>query len=361
MANDRSAVNDAMPESLFAHRTLIWMGIAAAFVVITALLWYARDVFFIAFAGVLFAIFLSSLADWIARHSPLSHSWGLVVTVLGLVILLGLIGWLVQSRLLSELQQFSGRSDELRSQILDPIQSSAWGQWVMGFFPEDQEGWTELVSLSRVNRVLNTTFGAIVAVVVVLFVGLYGAAQPHWYREGLLRLVVPSRRDRARSVLDALTYNLQWWIGGQLISMTCVGVLVGLTMWWLGVPLPLTLGLIAFFLEFIPNIGPVMAAVPGLLLAWAGGGSQLALWTLLAYVVIQSLEGYVITPMVYKQAIWLPPALFLITVVLFGTIAGFLGVLLAAPLTLTLMVLVKTLYVEDTLGDRSIDVPGEPS
>lgn len=360
MNRNSDLIDSSNSESRSVHRISVGLGMAAAYAVSIVLLWYARDVFFIAFAGILFAVFLSSLAGWLARHSFLSHTWGLVVTVIGLFTCLVLIGWLVQSRLLTEVQQFGGQANDAWTKLTDQLRNSGWGQWLLRYLPEGQKLWGEVASLSRINQILSTTLGAIVAVIVVLFVGLYGAAQPHWYRAGLVHLVVPSKRDRVRQVLDAISYNLRWWIGGQLISMTCVGLLVGLAMWLLGVPLPLTLAIIAFLLEFIPNLGPVLAAIPAVLLAWGGGGSRLALWALLVYIVIQLLESYVITPLVYKKAVWLPPALFLVSVMLFGLIGGFLGVLLAAPLTVTLLVLIKTLYVEDALGDQSIDVPGEP-
>ena len=347
--------------SSFVHRTIVGLGIAATYAVLIVLLWYAREIFFMAFAGILLAVFLNTIAGSLRRHSPLRHGGSLCLTVIGLLLLLALAGWLMQSQLLSELQQFSGKTNNAWTKATNDLQKSDWGQWLLGHLPQGKTLWNEVVSASRVGRIFSSTLGAIVTVVVILFVGLYGAAQPHWYREGILRLVPPSRRDRARQTLDAVEYNLRWWIVGQLISMTCVGVLVGVTMWLLGVPLPLTLGIIAFLLEFIPNVGPILAGIPAVLLAWGGGGSMLALWTLLAYVVIQLLESYVITPLVYREAVWLPPAVFLLAVVLFGLIGGFLGVLIAAPLTVTLIVIIKMMYVEDALSDHAVAVPGEPS
>lgn len=123
-------------------------------------------------------------------------------------------------------------------------------------------------------------------------------------------------------------------------------------------PLPLTLGLLAGLLEFIPNFGPILSAAPAVLLAYTISPA-LALKVVGLYLVVQSLESYLIHPFVLKNAVALPPVITVVALVLFGVLFGFLGLLLAAPLAAVTIVLVRMLYVEDALGDEAVAVAGE--
>jgi predicted PurR-regulated permease PerM len=132
--------------------------------------------------------------------------------------------------------------------------------------------------------------------------------------------------------------------------MAVVGTTTTLGLWLLGVPLALTLGLLAALFGFVPYIGPLVAAIPALLLALMNG-PQLALYVLLLYLTIQLIESYILTPIVEQQAVSLPPALTITVMLLLGVLVGGLGLALAAPLTACVLVLIKMLYVEDALGD----------
>src|SRR6185295_16753182 len=123
-----------------------------------------------------------------------------------------------------------------------------------------------------------------------------------------------------------------------------------------GVPLWLPLGLLAALLNFIPNFGPVIAAVPAVLIALADNPAKAA-WVVALSVAAQNLEGYLITPLVQRRAVEMPPALTILSQVLMGLLLGPLGVILAAPMTAAAIVVLKMLYVEDTLG-TPVDVVG---
>src|SRR5690606_44568 len=117
----------------------------------------------------------------------------------------------------------------------------------------------------------------------------------------------------------------------QLISMTVVGVLTGAGLWLLGLPLAFILGALAALLAFIPNIGPVLAAVPAVLLALADGPTTV-LWVIGIYVGVQAVESYLITPVVQQESVSLPPALTISFQLLMGVLYGILGLALATPL-----------------------------
>ena len=125
----------------------------------------------------------------------------------------------------------------------------------------------------------------------------------------------------------------------------------------IGIPAALTLGLLAGFLDFVPFIGPIVAAIPAIVLALAGD-PETALWVVGLYLVVQQIEGNIITPLFQKRAVELPPALLLFSLVAAGLVFGIAGVMFAEPLTVVLYVLVKRLYVRDAL-DTDTPMPGE--
>jgi predicted PurR-regulated permease PerM len=140
-----------------------------------------------------------------------------------------------------------------------------------------------------------------------------------------------------------------------MVSMLIVGVVTTLGLWLIGVPLALALGLLAALAEFVPNLGPLLAFAPAILLALTESTTQ-ALAVLLLYLGVQGFESYVLTPLVEKRAVALPPALTILSQVLLGVLAGGMGLALATPLAAASLVLVQRFYVEDTLGD-SLEVP----
>jgi predicted PurR-regulated permease PerM len=167
------------------------------------------------------------------------------------------------------------------------------------------------------------------------------------------------RRARVEEVLQEVGTTLGHWLVGRLVSMGIIGGITTVGLWLIGVPLAPALGLLAALAEFVPNIGPFLAFVPALLLALTESTTR-ALAVLLLYLSVQGFESYVLTPLVEKQAVELPPALTITAQVLMAVLAGGLGLALATPLAAAVLVLVQRLYIEDTLGD-ALEVPPRPS
>lgn len=152
-------------------------------------------------------------------------------------------------------------------------------------------------------------------------------------------------------MLSAIDVALGRWLLGRFGLMVINGALTTAALWLLGVPLAPTLGLIAGVLNFIPNFGPFIAAVPAVLIALVQS-PQTALYTMIVYVVVQMADAYLLTPLVDRKSVELPPVLTIAAQLLLGVMFGFVGLLLASPLTAATLILVKMLYVEDMLGDR---------
>jgi len=127
-----------------------------------------------------------------------------------------------------------------------------------------------------------------------------------------------------------------------------VGTMTGVGLALIGVPLSLSLGLVAGLLEFIPVVGPILAAVPGVLLAFSAG-PQSAAYAVLLYISVQQIESNILTPLVQRWAVELPPVVALLSIVAAGLVFGVMGVIFATPMAVVVMALVRHLYVEDTL------------
>ncbi|MCD6044010.1 MAG: family transporter, partial [Burkholderiales bacterium] len=187
------------------------------------------------------------------------------------------------------------------------------------------------------------------------FFAVFMAAQPRMYVDGFLHLVARRKRARVREVLYGIGDVLRRWLVGQSLLAACVAVLTGAGLLALGAPFPYALALLAGLMEFVPYIGPFLAAVPAVLVGFAEG-PQVALWVAALFVGIQLVESYILAPLVQHRAVHLPPAAILFAQVLMGAIVGALGVAVATPLAAAVMVALAMLYVEDALGDSSAKV-----
>ncbi len=329
----------------FTYRVLIAVGLFA----LAFLLWKLADVIMLVFAGILFAAALRAMADPLDRATPLSGRQSLLVVVVLLVAAIVGAMWLTGGQVGAQLGQLWQMLPGALADVRTWLDGSAFGTAVMNMGQQALEGVSGTVS--SIARFASGTFGAVTDVILILFLAIYFAADPGLYRHGILHLVPASARRRVDVALDAAGKSLKRWLLGQLIAMVCVGALTGIGLTLLGVPLALSLALIAGLLEFIPIIGPFLSAIPAVLVAFTQGG-QMALYVALLYLVIQQIEGNVLMPIVQKWAVSLPPALGLMGVVIFGLLFGVMGILFATPLMVVVMVMVQKLYVEAAIEQK---------
>ncbi|HEX2198446.1 MAG TPA: AI-2E family transporter, partial [Burkholderiales bacterium] len=151
--------------------------------------------------------------------------------------------------------------------------------------------------------------------------------------------------------LHAIGDVLRRWVVAQALLALVIALLVGAGLFAIGAPFALPLALLAGVMEFVPYIGPLIAAVPALLVGFAEG-AQMVGWIAALYLAVQAVESYILSPIVQHKAVYLAPALILFAQVLLGVVAGGLGVAVATPLAAAVMVAVNKLYVEDVLGEH---------
>ena len=342
---------DHLPLAEFARRVLVAVAIGA----LALLLWRMADAALLAFAAVLVAILLRTAAAPLARHTTLPDTLAVAVVALLVLAGLGAVAWLAGAEVRAQVTDLYRRLPGAWEALQERFGGTDLGERLLeraGDAAPDPGG-----VLAGVTGAATSVAGAVGNLVLVLFGGLYFATQPGLYRAGLVKLAPPPTQANIEATLDAGGEALRLWLLGQLLSMALVAMLTTLGLWLLGMPAYLALGLLAGLAEFVPVIGSVLAAVPAFLLALTVGLETTA-WTLLLYLAIQQIQGNLVTPLLTRRMVDLPPALTLFSIVAFGLVFGFVGVLLAAPLTVVAFVAVKKLWVRDALGEET-EVPGE--
>lgn len=305
----------------------------------------APDVIFLIFAGVLFGIFISAGGSFIARKTGLARGWGIAAFVLGIVGLMVLMTAVALPFLLDQANQLASGLTDAFAALRRRIENYGWLQSLLSQ-AAPQSFLSTGTSAARIA--ITSTFGALGSLVIVLFIGLYGAADPGLYRCGTTALFHQDLRPRAGEVIDRCVERLRQWLVAQLMSMSIVAVLTWLGLWIVGLPLSFLFGVIAGLLTFVPNIGPVIAAVPAVLLATSQGTTTVVL-VIAVYLVVQALESYLITPRIQQDRVSMPPALLIGAQFFFGAVFGLVGLALASPVTVLAKTLINETYRRDYL------------
>lgn len=344
----------------FLRKVLIAVGVISLFIAVGLLLWSATSIFLLVFVAILLATFLEAPAGLLSRRTAVPHGLALAGVVLLLLAVTAGFWLLAGPRLADEAARLVDLLPESVERVQEVVESLPGGPWLLDRVSSMEGGALRGASLvGNVTGTASAVWEALARIVFVVILGLYLAASPRTYRDGLAALVPPAYRDRGVEVLNELGRALQGWLLGQLTAMVAIGLLTGLALWILGVPLAFVLGVLAGLFEFVPIVGPIIGFLPAILLASTQGLTQV-LWVLGAYVIIQQLEGNVVTPLVQRRAVDLPPALTLTAVFVAGAALGPLGFLVATPLAALGMVLVQMLYRHDLLGEEVETVGGGP-
>lgn len=337
----------------FARRVLVATLVVVAVLLLLLFIWYSADLLMLVFAAVLIAILLRTLTDLVQQRTGLPYGLALAVVSVGLVILIALIVWLVMDRIVEQMGQLRTLLPQAIQTVNGYVARYPWAQNAVDNLPNPAD-WVASrggTIVSQFAGLASTTLGGLVNAIIVFIIGVYLASQPDIYARGLNHLVPFGYRARLGEILNTSHLALQRWIMGRFGLMFLNGAMTAIGLWILGVPLAFTLGVLAGILNFVPNFGPWIAAVPAVLVAFLQGPQQ-ALYVGLLYIALQSIDGYILTPIVDRRSVELPPVLTIVAQVLLGLAFGFVGILLASPLTAVAMILVKTLYVEDLLGDQ---------
>ena len=324
-------------------RTLLIVAVAA----VPFLIWYLFGVVLIAIGAIILAMLLRLGAQpfmrWLSLPEPLAL---LISGVLVLGVFVG-TGYLFGTRITGEFQDVTQRVTSAVADIHRRLEGSSYGKFLLEHFSGSDVSVTGVLSglLKISSRVLE-------AVVIMVISAVYLSAQPRHYRDGLIWLFPTRAHAHASKIVDGIGEALRLWLLGQLIEMVVIGALSMMAVWMIGVPSPVALGLIAGIGEFIPYVGPLLAAIPALLVALTKS-PEATLWTAVAYLIIHQIEGNVVAPLIQRRMVSIPPAVMLLGIVAITYLFGAVAIIFAAPIVVIIFAGVNLLYVRDTLGEKT--------
>lgn len=318
------------------------------------LLWQLVDVILLAFGAVLFAIGLRCLASPVERYTPVTSPWSVLIACLFTGSIAALFVYLLGAQVQ---EQVANLADEV------PAAVASFGERfgiedLYGRVREQIESYAGRSGvITRIIGYGSFVFNVITNMILIVVAGTYLAVKPAWYKSGILKLVPDSLTDESDRALTNLGHALRLWLLGQGISMLVVGTLTTIGLYLIGMPSAFALGLIAGIVSFVPIVGPIVSAIPAVLLAMSEQGN-LVLWVVAVYLAVQLVESNLIMPIVQRKVVDLPPFMTLFGILAFGVLFGPLGVLFGTPITVALLVLTKQFYVQDTLH-KPTAIPGE--
>lgn len=348
---------DAHPSISRAFVRRTWYVLAA--IVALAVAWQLASVVLLVFSAIIVAVMLRSISDPIRDRTPLGDKSSLIVAALVLLGVLAGAGWLFGATVNRQIEGLLDRLPRSPAELEVLLRRLPLGGLVADEL-EDPAGLASRLQgvAGRVSGYALNVLGALTNLLLVLVAGVYLAIRPREARDGLLTLAPRDVAGPLREAMDESGRALRLWLFGTFADMVVVGVLTAIGTAIIGLPSPVALGLFAGLASFVPIIGPIVSALPAMLLALQTGPT-LVLWTVLVYVIVQQIESNLIFPFIQRRAVNLPPVLTLFGVVSFGVLFGPLGVVLATPMVVVLMVMTKMLYVRNTLG-KEISVVRRP-
>jgi predicted PurR-regulated permease PerM len=330
------------------NRTL-WIAIAITLTLL--LLAWAGATMIVIFAGLLLGTVLHGLSQWLGRRTGIPTTWSLAIICVAAVVVIGLMAWWIGPHVADQLAQLGQQLRSSWDSVMQRLEGSGILSNITANLTLDKIAAQLQPVLGGLMNMASTALAIIGGVIVIMFIGLYSAATPGAYTAGPIWIAHPDRRDKVRELFHAIPATLQWWFLARVMSMAAVGVLTGLGLWLISMPLFIALGFLSAIFSFVPYLGPVAAAIPAILIGLAQSPTM-ALYVVLLYIGIQTLESYLITPQIMQRAINLPAAGILIMQLLFGVFFGILGVAFASPISATILTIVEKTVRRPDLGSE---------
>ena len=330
---------------IFKGTVIILATAAAAYI-----LWRLVDLLLLLFACALTALILLTITRVIRRRVPMPFGVALTLTVVALVAIVGGSFWFFGSAMSDQFTELAQRLPAAWASVQDRLHQSRLGTLALTRAQEFAPSGQKIVDL--LGTALTIGGGIVSGLAVVVIGGLYLAAQPALYGGGLLRLIPAKARPQAQDTFDAVAASLRGWLKGQALGMVFVGIGTGVGLAVVGVPAAAAIGIVAGLAEFVPYSGAIVAGIPAIILGFSQG-TDTGLWTIAVLIGVQQVQGNLVMPLLQNRMVDLPPAITIFGIIAAGILLGPVGVLLATPLTVVLLVLVRRLYLhEDAEGDR---------
>ncbi|HEY9876488.1 MAG TPA: AI-2E family transporter [Candidatus Obscuribacterales bacterium] len=341
-----------------------WIGLGSLAVSLY-ILWQIREVLLLVFAAAILATALNQIVRLLQRFGA-KRGIGVALSVATLIAVIACFALLIVPPVSKQLQELI----DLVPEGLERLRT--WSEALQTIIPNQLLEDIRSLKLLTQNfqkvaprlfgnffSIFSNSLAIVLNLLLVLVLSIMLLTNPSPYRQGFIKLFPSFYRRRVDEILSECESSLIAWVKATLFNMTIIGLVSGIGLWILQVPLPLTNGLLAGLLEFIPNLGPILSVIPPMLLAlldapWKAGA------VLVLYLLIQQFEGNILVPIVMQKQVSLLPAVTLVSVVIFSIFFGFLGLLLSLPLTIVSQIWIKEVLVKDVLNKWQGDEKDNP-
>jgi predicted PurR-regulated permease PerM len=356
-------------------------GIATvAFAIFVLFAWYFSGTLFLIFAGILLGVALNALTELFGRFMGGPHPLRLAMVCIVLLAMLAGVMYLGGSTIANQAQTLSGT---LKSQVVNVktyleqhgVDTSYFdfnaitsdtpaepGAAPSGASPNKSGSGLPSAGaiassggaiVSQTLKILLGTVGAVGNFFIVLFLGLSFAAQPSVYRKGLLHLTPPKHRAPMTEIVDRISDTLQRWLIAQMITMVAVGAITWIGLKLIGIPSAFILGVQAGLLAFIPTVGALLGGLivvlASLASGWVAAASAFAL-----FLFVHAMESYILTPILQRQALDIPPATLFAFQILLGVVFGVWGLALALPVLAIIKVVIDFMREQDEASAQDL-------
>ena len=330
-------------------------------------IWEIRGTLMLTFAAVILVVLFTMPVRLLVRRFEMNRVLAIVLSVIGFFVILALMSLLVFPTIGA---QFSTLATDRIPRGIEQAQEQLSSENLIKWFPflegvlTDFEVDNEFINqvVSQVTDALGRLGGTVLPVVggvantvlsalIIFFLSMYLLAEPELYVNGIIRLTPKWYRERMNVILRRIEATLRVWLSVTGVSMIVVGIGTGLGLAAIGIEEWAALGVLAGALSFIPNFGPIVALVPSVAVAIVQAPGNV-IWTVAIIYGVSFFQSQVLSPVLASERMNMPAILVLLGQIIFGFFFGFLGLMLAVPLSACVAVLIDEVYVKDVLGDR---------
>lgn len=327
VASQRRAGPTDISDPLLRHETkraAVWVGLVALVVLAV----YMAQPLLVIFAGMVFAAMIDGGARLLGRVLAIGRGWRVGIVLILVAAFLVWTAMFAGSQIADQAAQLPALIETQSTMVLEWIESR-------GFAIESRDiqsmAQQALGGVSQLTRAVGGIIGGVTTAFLIIVLGIYFAVEPRLYQRGFAWMLPVDQRDHFRGTVELMGQAMRRLMAGRLLGMVVEGVGTWILLEIYGVPMAALLGLLTGLLAFLPNIG---APISGLLMVLVGfsGGVDMGIYTIIVYAVVQTVDGYVIVPIVAKKTVDLAPALVLGAQLIMGALFGILGLALADPL-----------------------------
>jgi len=335
---------------LEAKRAMVWVAVVG----LAILAIYISQALLVLFGALVFAAMLDGGARLLGRVINIGRAWRIGMVLLftvGFFVWLGYFAGSQISREAAELPRILSEQGERFVAWLDAkgfaidqgdVQGVA-GQLVTG--------------VGTVTRAIGGVFGALTTLFMIAIIGIYIALEPRIYERGLAWMLPREQREDFSAMTSQMAYTMRRLMAGRLAGMVFEGVFTWAMLAVYGVPMAVLIGIITGLLAFIPNVGALIAGALMILVGFSGG-SDMGLYTIFVYFLVQNIDGYIVVPLIAKKTVDLAPALVLAAQLIMGILFGVLGLFLADPLLVMLKIALERRAEQNEEDEQALKANG---